>query len=64
MVLLHGVSSMRSGERWRLGLNDGNVAMVHGAVKVFVYISQMPSCLLVGETQFVPYARFLNQLVP
>jgi hypothetical protein len=55
---------MRSGERWRLGLNDGNVAMVHGAVKVFVYISQMPSCLLVGETQFVPYARFLNQLVP
>jgi hypothetical protein len=55
---------MRLGEWWRLGLNDGNVARVQGAVKVFVYISQMPSCLLVGETQFVPYVRFLSQLVP
>ena len=64
MVLLHRVSSMRLGEWWRLGLNDGNVARVQGAVKVFVYISQMPSCLLVGETQFVPYVRFLSQLVP
>jgi hypothetical protein len=41
---------MRVGLRWRLGPHDGNVARVQGAVKVFVYIPYMLSCLLAGET--------------
>ena len=57
MGLLDGVSSMRSGPRWRL------VARVQGAVKVFVHISHMLSFMLAGEIQFPPHTRSLNQLV-